>query len=123
MYQADPRISRENDVVRLQQIIDDFIPINTQETPELETVDAIQANPIVQPKQTVICQTFSNQNLNVTLSSNMRVLKKNGGYSYCFLNHPRIKNNEILQWTLSVPNFLDGKIGTIIILELFTFCL
>ena len=74
----------------------------------------------VQPassKQTIVCQSFSDDNYGVTVSSCQRNCVGSG---YYFFNHPEIKKNQILKWSLRVPK-LYGGIGMVIILELIIF--
>jgi len=52
-----------------------------------------------------------------TVSSCKRSIKKYAMLGYCFLNHPKIKKNQILKWSLRVPKFEYGLIGMVIILE------
>ena len=68
-------------------------------------------------KQTIICDGFYNDNNGVTVSSCKRSIKANGVWGYCFLDHPKIEKNQVLQWTLRVPKFIIGSIGMVIILE------
>ena len=70
-------------------------------------------------KQTIICDSFSDDNEYVTVSSCKRSVKSNDRYNlgYCFLNHQKIEKNQILKWTLRVPKTKYGWIGMVIILE------
>ena len=89
------------------------------EIPELEAVETVKTSPITEIKQTIICDSFSDDNCNVIVSSCMRSVKGVYGYSgYCFLNHPKLQKNQILKWSLRVPKFGRlGWIGMVIILE------
>ena len=97
IYRKDPRFSREEAVRALQKIIQDFNP----------------------HKDVVVCQSFSDDNENVDVSSCKRIVKVNyskGSLGYCFLNHPKIEKDQVLQWTVRVPKFhLDHSIGMVII--------
>ena len=95
MYRKDPRFSREEAVRALQKIIQDF--------------DS--------HKDVVVCQSFSDDNVNVDVSSCRRIVKLNAGspVGYCFLNHPKIEKNQVLQWTVRVPKFhCEHIIGMVI---------
>ena len=87
MYRKDPRFSQEGAVRALQKIIQDFGP----------------------HKDVVVCQSFSDDNVNVDVSSCRRIVnvtdKEKYGIGYCFLNHPKIEKNQVLQWTVRVPKF------------------
>ena len=90
-------------------------------------VSAVETKPILENKQTIVCDRFSDDNFGVTVSKPKRgvfnskvwsVKNNGGGYSsYCFLKHPKIQKNQILKWRLRVPKFKYGDIGMVIILE------
>ena len=78
----------------------------------------VAAASLIDSKQTIVCDSFSDDNKNVTVSSCKRRVRGNYRYwGYCFLNHPQIKKNQILQWSLRVPKFELANIGMVIILE------
>ena len=114
MYRKDPRKSHEKAVTRFREYIEAFNPTNPEELPELETVE----NPsIMEFKQTILCNRFSNENKNVTLSSSKQSVKgKARTWGYCFLNHPSIQKNQILRWSVRVPKF-RYFLGMVIVLE------
>ena len=71
--------------------------------------------------QPVVCNGFSDDNFNVTVSSNRRSVKSTSlgsshrlHGSYCFLNHPKFNKNQILKWSVHVPKFIRGAIGMVI---------
>ena len=73
----------------------------------------------IESKQTKVCESFSNDNYNVTLSNCKRSAKgKFGSYGYCFLKHPKIEKNQIIKWKVRVSKFRTGKIGMVIIFGL-----
>ena len=77
---------------------------------------------IVQPrsesKQTIVCQSFSDDNYGVMVSNLKRSVKSNGLLGYCFLNHRKLQKNQILKWSLRVPKFkFPGWIGMVIMPE------
>ena len=112
MYRKDPRISHDEKVSSLQQKIEDFNPIYEQEIPALETVETIET--ASENKSTIYCESFSDDNKNVTISSCKRIIKgKAGKNGYCFLNHQKIGKNQILKWSLRVPKF-KYQIGMVI---------
>ena len=115
MYQKDPRISHEDGVAKLQQMIDEFDPTNPQEIPELEPDETIAPIPIpIGEKRIVILESFSDDNEKVTVSNNKRVVTVGEGYGYCFINHPKNDNKTILQWTLRVAKHgIRHNIGTV----------
>ena len=74
--------------------------------------------PSIESKQTIVCDRFSDDNKNVTVSSCKRLVKRDAtGHGYCFIKHPKIKKNQILKWSLRVPKFRYGYLGMVIILE------
>ena len=125
MYKKDPRFSHDGAVSNLHQRIKDFDPMNPQGIPELETVETIETPMISGNKQIIVCQSFSDDNDDVAVSSCKRSVKfdhPDGGKGYCFLKHPKIEKNQLLQWTIRVPNFDGGsQIGMVIIREYIIF--
>ena len=116
MYRANPIRSQDEAVLQLQKTLEVFNPMNPKEIPELEAVETVETSPITESRQTIICDSFSENNHYVTVSSCGRSVMGNG-YGYCFLNHPKLQKNQILKWSLRVPKFFDGNIGMVIILE------
>ena len=84
------------------------------EIPELEAVETVATAPITESKQTIICDRFSNDNYNATVSSCGRSVKGKGGYGYCFLNRPKMQKNQILKWSLPKDKYC--RIGMVFIL-------
>ena len=119
LYRKDPRKSHDETFMRLQAFNEAFDPTHQEEVPELEAVDTVKTMPIVGTKQIVICDRFSDDNDNVTVSSCKRSVKIDTyGNGYCFLSHPKIGKNQILKWSLRVPKFKYSTIlGMVIILE------
>ena len=113
MYRKDPRVSRDEDVLSLKQRIIDFNPMNARDIPSLESVEI----PIsTDKKQIIVCQSFSDKNQNVIVTKGGRSVSSmnkscNG---YCFVNHPKIGQNQIIKWNLRVSK-LRGAIGIVII--------
>ena len=89
------------------------------EIPELGAVETVVSAPVIERKQTIICESFSDDNYKVTVSSCRRSVKGVDGYwGYCFLNHPKLQKNQILKWSLRVPKFkFPGWIGMVIMPE------
>ena len=87
--------------------------------PLTRAVETVQPASIIERKQTIGCQSFSDDNKNVTVSNDKRSVKGNFGYwSYCFLNHQKMQKNQILKWSLRVPKFkFLSSIGIVIIPE------
>ena len=87
--------------------------------PLIEAVETVQ--PRSESKQTIVCQSFSDDNENVIVSNDKRSVKYNGGpfdYGYCFLKHPKMQKNQILKWNLRVPKFkFPGSLGMVIMPE------
>ena len=81
-------------------------------------VEIVQPASVIGRKQTIICDSFSDDNVDVTVSICKRRVKSNGngGYGYCFLNRPKMEKNQILKWTIRVPKN-HGRIGMVIILS------
>ena len=50
-------------------------------------VESTETTPITESKQTIVCDGFSDDNVDVTVSSCKRRVKCNN-YGYCFLDHP-----------------------------------
>ena len=134
MYRKDPRFSQDGAVSILQKIIQDFDPLNPQGIPELEVVETIEeptqnetlaineTSENEESKKVIVCQSFSDDNEDVDLSSCRRILKytdkKEDGVGYCFLNHPKIEKDQVLQWTVHVPKFhFHSRIGMVITKE------
>ena len=93
MYRKDPRISRDDAVLTLNKMIEDF-------------------NGICIKSQAVHCENFSDRNMNVVVSNCKRIVQFKGGrQGYCFLNHPKTGNDTLLKWTFQVPRnrFYTGK--------------
>ena len=81
-------------------------------------VETVQPASVMERKQTIVCQSFSDDNKNVTFSNGKRSVKrKDFGWSYCFLNHPKMQKDQILKWSLRVPKFKYSSVGMVIILE------
>ena len=88
------------------------------EISDLEAVETVESVPLTQSKQTINCDSFSDDNYNVTVSSCKQSVKgKLGDYGYCFLNNPKWQKNQILKWSLRVPKHNYGRIGMFIIPE------
>ena len=125
MYKKDPRFSHDGAVSNLHQRIKDFDPMNPQGIPELETVETIETPMISGNKQIIVCKSFSDDNEDVAVSSCKRSVKfdhPDGGYGYCFLKHPKIEKNQLLQWTIRVPKFASCALpGMVIIREYIIF--
>ena len=89
----------------------------TKKEPLQAAVETVQSSSVIESKETIVCESFSDDNKYVTVSSNKRSVEGNYGYDgYCFLNHQKIEKNQILKWSLRVPNHCGG-IGMVIILE------
>lgn len=95
LYRKDPRLLHHDTLVRFKRYIESFDPT----PPE---------------KETIVCESFSDTNKNVTVSSCKRSVKSSA-FGYCFINHPPIGKNQILKWSLRVPKFGNGIIGIVII--------
>jgi len=75
-------------------------------------------------KQVIVCKSFSDDNRKVAVSSSKRSVKfddPRAGFGYCFLKHPKIENNQLLQWTIRVPKFVCGNLGMVIIRQYIIF--
>ena len=117
LYRKDPRKSLDKAVVHFQKYIENY-DASTPEVPKLEAVETVETTPISESKETIICDRFSDDNKNVIVSS-CKLLSKVDDYKlgYCLLNHQKIEKNKILKWSLRVPKFKYGWIGTVIFLE------
>ena len=94
--------------------------LTAKNQPLLGAVETVQPTPVTERKETIVCQSFSDDEEYVTVSNGKRSVKHNGGYlglGYCFLKHPKIKKDQILKWSLRVPKLKHGGIGMVIILE------
>ena len=94
-------------------------------------VGTVGIKPIEKKKRIKVCDKFSDDNENVNIFC--RGVSGNKGWSvnfnrdacqgpirgYCFLNHLKIRKNEILKWGFRVPNhkFKNITTGMVIILE------
>ena len=85
--------------------------------PLIEAVETVQPASVIESKQTSVCQSFSDDNYKVTVSNDKRSVKSKSGYGYCFLNHEKIKKDQILKWSIRVSKFSFSDIGMVIILE------
>ena len=118
LYRKDPWVSQDEAVERLRETLESFNPMNPREIPELEAVGTVETAPITESKQTIICDSFSDDNYNVTVSSCKRTVSNDDWHpGYCFLNHPKIQKNQILKWHLRVPKLKYSEIGMVIFLE------
>ena len=99
MYRKDPRVSRDEEVLSLKQRLIDFNPMNARDIPSLESVEIPTSTESVPKRQIIICQSFSDENQNVIVSKGGRsVSSKNKSCNgYCFLNHPKIGQNQIIK--------------------------
>ena len=113
MYRKDPRVSRDEEVLSLKQRIIDFNPMHARNIPSLESVGIPTST---EKRQIIVCRSFSDENHNVIVSKGGRsVSSKNKSCNgYCFLNHPKIGQNQIVKWSLGVSK-LRGAIGIVII--------
>ena len=100
MYRNDPRISRDDAVMTLNKMIEDF-------------------NEICINNQTVYCKNFSARNKNnVVVTKCKRSVQFMGrGTGYCFLDHPKTGKDTLLKWTIQVPrsNVYTGKVKNVIL--------
>ena len=134
MYRQDPRISHDEAVMNLRNRIQHFDPLNPHEIPALETVENIE-----EPKENetlaldekkgnavnqsvIYCNTFSDDNHEVIVTDCKRRIKyykkDDSGIGYCFLSHPKLEADQVLQWTVRMPKFhYCCEIGMVIILE------
>ena len=118
LYRKNPWVSQKTAVERLQKTLESFNPMNQIEIPEPEAVETVATIPITQSKQTIICESFSDDNYNITVSNNKRSVKGiYEEYGDCFLNHPKLQKNQILKWSLRVPKDKYGWIGMVIMPE------
>lgn len=123
MYRKDPRKSHDKAVSRFREYVGVFNPTNstdTEDVPDLENVDTVETHN-KETKQSIVCNSFSDDNEGVTVSSCKRSVKVKTGsdwdtWGYCFLNHPKLKKNQILKWTVRVPKY-QYSIGMVIVLE------
>ena len=97
--------------------------LGAKNEPLIGAIETVQPASVTERKQTVLCQSFSDVNKSsyVTVSNDKRSVKHNAGsgyvWGYCFLNHEKIKKDQILKWSIRVPKFFYGSIGMVIILE------
>ena len=97
------------------------LTISAKEQPSMGAAKTVGTTSLIESKQTIVCDRFSEDNFYVTVSSCKRSAEynKKGGHGdgFCFLNHPKIEKNRILKWSLRIPKFRYGLIGMVIILE------
>ena len=68
----------------------------------------------------IICKSFSNNNYGVDVSSCKRIVKNTSNTlrGYCFLNHPKIEQDQVLQWKVRVPKFHNmSYVGMVIMIN------
>ena len=120
-HTTSPRISYDENFMRLQTHIENLDTIIPEDEPQLEAFETVETMSITESKRAIVCKSFSDDNKYVFISSCKRSVKllvmEGNGYGYCFLNHPKIEKNQILKWSLRVPKFKRGWIGMVIILE------
>ena len=114
MYRSNPMTSQDEAVLQLQRTLEAFNPMNPMEIPELEAVETVETAPVTENKQTIICDSFSDDNYNVTVSTCKRSVKGKYKNGYCFIKHPKMRKNQILKWSLRVPKYneilKDGRL-------------
>ena len=123
MYQKNPWVSQKTAVERLQKTLESFDPMSAMEIRRLGAGETVNTSPITQSKQTIICDRFSDDNYNVTVSNGKQSVRGNDEYDdeyddvgYCFLDHPKMQKNQILKWSLRVPKFkYSGFLGIVTI--------
>ena len=80
-----------------------------EEPPQNETLTANKTLGNEENRRVIVCQSFSDDNEDVDVSSCRRIIKftdkEEYGVGYCFLNHPKIEKDQVLQWTVCVPKF------------------
>ena len=93
--------------------------LSAKNEPLIGAVETVQPASVMESKQTIVCESFSDDNYKVTVSSCRLSVKNVDGYhGYCFLNHPKMQKNQILKWSLRVPKFkFPGWIGMVIMPE------
>ena len=73
----------------------------------------------ISDKDAVICQSFSENNYHVVLSNENRSVKSErlneNHRGYCFLEHPKLSNMDILIWTLKISKFKIGDVGKVVL--------
>jgi len=115
------------------------VELTFEEKPESEVDDlsgsdeTIETTSITEIKEVIDCYSFSDDNKNVEIDDEMyrEDIKKGiykphyakghirldgDGYNgYCFLDHPKIENNQILKWSIRIWK-MRGDIGPVNIL-------
>ena len=93
------------------------VDLNAKNQPFIGAVETVLPASVTERKQTIVCQSFSDDNYDVIVSNDKRSVKRTGyGYGYCFLNHQKIKKDQILKWSLRVPkSYKYSYIGMVII--------
>ena len=89
--------------------------------PLIEAVETVQPTSVMESKQTIVCESFSDDNYDVAVSNDKLSVKGTGSIGFCFLKHPKMQKNQILKWKLRVPKFKYGGIGMVIMPELIIF--
>ena len=122
LYNAERANTEQSEKIKkLEQELNVVNPkrgeLNAKEQPSKGAAQTVETASFVEREQTLVCESFSDDNFNVTVSSGkLRVKRDAPGYGYCFLKHPKIRKNKILKWCLQVPkHYCD--IGMVIILE------
>ena len=101
--------------------------LTVEEKPESEADDlpvseeTIETTPITEIKEIIDCCSFSEDNNNVNdeifkAKNSKFIWSKDDRYpGYCFLNHPKIENNQILRWSIGIGK-MRADIGPVTIL-------
>ena len=103
------------------------VELTVEEKPDSEADDlpvsdeTIETTPITEIKEIIDCCSFSEDNNNVNdeifKDENSKcIFAKDDRYpGYCFLNHPKIENNQILKWSIGIGK-MRADIGPVTIL-------
>lgn len=121
----DPRISFDdtlnNFFSQVQKIIQDLNLIQKESEKE-GLLFGPQDHSTISDKDAVICQSFSENNYHVVLSNENRSVKSErfneNHRGYCFLEHPKLSNMDILIWTLKISKFKIGDVGKVMLYKL-----
>ena len=123
----DPRISYDDALdgflSSMQKLIRDFNMADNHKDSEKPNLDGHEPQKLI--NNVVVCHSFSDNNSRVVLSNNDRSVKcersidkslvNESHRGYCFLEHPKISNTDILIWTLKISKFRIGDVGKVMI--------
>ena len=107
---------------RLEEILQET-QTRLQEAERVKAKETVRIKQMNATKQIIVCTRFDKRGKNFRISACRRSVKGDNRWSshpgFCYLKHPKLRENQILQWTLRVPSrkVRRGTIGKVITVE------